>query len=117
MIVETAPARLVFVRRAPYNDALGRGVAQPGSALDWGSRGRWFKSSRPDHLLQLLGESTLHSAHLMCPCLCPRRGDVCRRAGEAGEARDGGAQMLRRKVGVPHSHTDAAVAQQLLELR
>ena len=26
----------------------GRGVAQPGSALDWGSRGRWFKSSRPD---------------------------------------------------------------------
>src|SRR3972149_622050 len=27
---------------------VGRGVAQPGSALDWGSRGRWFKSSRPD---------------------------------------------------------------------
>ena len=25
-----------------------RGVAQPGSALEWGSRGRWFKSSRPD---------------------------------------------------------------------
>jgi hypothetical protein len=25
-----------------------RGVAQFGSALDWGSRGRWFKSSRPD---------------------------------------------------------------------
>ena len=25
-----------------------RGVAQAGSALDWGSRGRWFKSSRPD---------------------------------------------------------------------
>ncbi len=30
---------------------LGRGVAQPGSALDWGSRGRWFKSSRPDQFL------------------------------------------------------------------
>ncbi len=25
-----------------------RGVAQPGSVLDWGSSGRWFKSSRPD---------------------------------------------------------------------
>jgi hypothetical protein len=23
-------------------------VAQPGSAFDWGSKGRWFKSSRPD---------------------------------------------------------------------
>ncbi len=29
---------------------FGRGVAQPGSALDWGSRGRWFESSRPDHI-------------------------------------------------------------------
>ncbi len=27
---------------------LWRGVAQPGSALAWGARGRWFKSSRPD---------------------------------------------------------------------
>ena len=27
----------------------GRGVAQPGSAHDWGSWGRRFKSSRPDH--------------------------------------------------------------------
>ena len=26
-----------------------RGVAQPGRALDWGSRGRRFKSGRPDH--------------------------------------------------------------------
>ena len=25
-----------------------RSVAQPGSALDWGSRGRWFESSHPD---------------------------------------------------------------------
>ena len=25
-----------------------RDVAQLGSALDWGSRGRWFESSRPD---------------------------------------------------------------------
>ena len=28
--------------------AFGRGVAQPGSALAWGARGRRFKSSRPD---------------------------------------------------------------------
>lgn len=27
-----------------------RGVAQPGSALDWGSSGRRFESSRPDHI-------------------------------------------------------------------
>jgi hypothetical protein len=25
-----------------------RAVAQLGSALEWGSRGRWFESSRPD---------------------------------------------------------------------
>ncbi len=27
-----------------------RDVAQPGSALVWGTSGRWFKSSRPDHI-------------------------------------------------------------------
>jgi hypothetical protein len=32
-------------RREPLG---GRDVAQPGSALPWGGRGRWFKSSRPD---------------------------------------------------------------------
>ncbi len=26
-----------------------RGVAQPGSVSEWGSEGRRFKSSRPDH--------------------------------------------------------------------
>ena len=26
-------------------------MAQFGSALDWGSRGRWFESSRSDHCL------------------------------------------------------------------
>jgi hypothetical protein len=26
-----------------------RDVAQPGSALAWGARGRWFESSRPDN--------------------------------------------------------------------
>ncbi|NOK60264.1 MAG: hypothetical protein GFH27_549281n343 [Chloroflexi bacterium AL-W] len=33
------------------NDIQLRGVAQPGSAPEWGSGGRWFKSSRPDHVL------------------------------------------------------------------
>ena len=27
---------------------LRRGVAQSGSALAWGARGRWFEPSRPD---------------------------------------------------------------------
>ena len=29
-----------------------RGVAQPGSASVWGTGGRWFKSSRPDHTMK-----------------------------------------------------------------
>jgi hypothetical protein len=29
-----------------------RGVAQPGSALRSGRRGRWFESSRPDKLVR-----------------------------------------------------------------
>ncbi len=33
-----------------------RDVAQPGSALAWGARGRWFKSSHPD---QKSGEATV----------------------------------------------------------
>ena len=32
-----------------------RGVAQSGSVSEWGSEGRWFKSSRPDHLKELKG--------------------------------------------------------------
>jgi hypothetical protein len=31
----------------------GRDVAQFGSALDWGSRGRRFKSGRPDQKVQV----------------------------------------------------------------
>jgi hypothetical protein len=30
-----------------------RGVAQPGSALAWGARGRPFKSARPDHFVDM----------------------------------------------------------------
>ena len=32
-----------------FRQPASRGVAQPGSALDWGSRGRRFKSGLPDH--------------------------------------------------------------------
>ena len=32
------------------SNSIGRDVAQSGSALEWGSRGRWFKSSRPDQI-------------------------------------------------------------------
>ncbi len=31
-----------------YTRGLCRGVAQSGSVPEWGSGGRWFKSSRPD---------------------------------------------------------------------
>ena len=34
---------------ARYNLVFSRGVAQPGSALAWGARGREFESRRPDH--------------------------------------------------------------------
>jgi hypothetical protein len=40
-----------------YNLKTLRGVAQHGSALDWGSRGRWFKSSRSDQLKSGFQES------------------------------------------------------------
>jgi hypothetical protein len=35
-----------------------RGVAQSGSALDWGSRGRRFESGRPDHFGSIHGRSS-----------------------------------------------------------
>ena len=31
-----------------------RGVAQPGSALAWGARGRGFKSRRPDQVAEMV---------------------------------------------------------------
>ncbi len=36
-----------------YNSALSRDVAQLGSALQWGCRGRRFESSHPDQYLIL----------------------------------------------------------------
>jgi hypothetical protein len=29
-----------------------RGVAQSGSVSEWGSEGRWFKSTRPDQFIK-----------------------------------------------------------------
>ena len=40
----------VRVRKIQHRD-----VAQPGSAPDWGSGGRWFESSHPDHFLTFHG--------------------------------------------------------------
>ena len=40
---------LPFQNKMWYNPLVRRGVAQFGSALDWGSRGRKFKSCRSDH--------------------------------------------------------------------
>ena len=37
-----------------YHLGYGRGVAQPGSALAWGARGRKFESCRPDQLVTLM---------------------------------------------------------------
>ncbi len=37
-----------------YDSIYFRDVAQPGSAPRWGCGGRWFKSSRPDHLIYLI---------------------------------------------------------------
>ena len=42
-----------FRRRALASASLVRAVAQPGSALAWGARGREFESHRPDHLNRL----------------------------------------------------------------
>src|SRR5690606_32719246 len=39
-----------FRRRKEDSRLSNRAVAQLGSALEWGSRGRWFESSRPDFL-------------------------------------------------------------------
>lgn len=40
---------------------LKRDVAQPGSALAWGARGRWFESSRPDQRKEIVKWQSLFS--------------------------------------------------------
>ena len=41
-------SKCLIIQIGRENRIIRRGVAQPGSALAWGARGRWFKSSRPD---------------------------------------------------------------------
>ena len=53
-----------FMRFRAY-EYTGRGVAQPGSALSWGDRGRWFKSSRPDHTDDGLRFSTVARFYML----------------------------------------------------
>lgn len=45
---ENAGEKFAKGGRFGYNYNRIRGVAQPGSALEWGSSGRRFKSGRPD---------------------------------------------------------------------
>ena len=40
-----------FTHPEKINNLTNRDVAQSGSALDWGSRGRRFKSSRSDDMI------------------------------------------------------------------
>jgi hypothetical protein len=42
-----------------YHLGYGRGVAQPGSALAWGARGRKFESCRPDQYLRDAGGTSV----------------------------------------------------------
>lgn len=44
---------LAFLVKKRYNKN-NRGVAQPGRVLALGARCRWFKSSRPDHLYNIV---------------------------------------------------------------
>ena|GEM_PF-2910539 len=44
-------------------EGLSRGVAQSGSALQWGCRGRRFESSRPDQYYK--GAYRAHGIHII----------------------------------------------------
>ena len=46
---------------------LFRDVAQPGSALAWGARGRWFESSRPDKIKAFAKAGAFLFDNLACP--------------------------------------------------
>ena len=80
-----------------------RDVAQPGSALAWGARGREFESRRPDHFPHIAGMNTL-AANI--EQIRDRIAAACRRAG-----RDAGDVLLLgvTKTVLPEL-VDAAVA-------
>ena len=58
---ECTPGAVTFGKVSAwcYTETHSRGVAQSGSALEWGSSGRTFKSSRPDRDSQLSSQSWL----------------------------------------------------------
>ena len=64
-----------------------RDVAQPGSALDWGSRGRWFESSHPDQYLRV-GSSLKGRPVFFCCDLYAKMGYTCVSAPEQGASDD-----------------------------
>jgi hypothetical protein len=44
-----------------------RDVAQPGSVLAWGARGRWFESSHPDFKSILVEKNGFFYENKICP--------------------------------------------------
>src|SRR5690606_14034478 len=63
---EACPAQVFLCKIVPYNIfATARDVAQPGSVLAWGARGRWVESSHPDKGLSQ-GNPFLLSLYLEC---------------------------------------------------
>ena len=73
--------------------SLQRAVAQLGSALEWGSRGRGFKSRRPDFALCMSEDETRHEC-----CFCGRSvpsPELVTLVMFAGEAREQDAAQRR----------------------
>ena len=62
---------------APREPRESRGVAQSGSALRSGRRGRWFESSRPDHSRTA---AAAHARPRATVVVCTRESSACRRA-------------------------------------
>ena len=86
MAIFTLPGSIrLSIRPAP---PASRSVAQPGSALDWGSRGRGFESRRSDHDA---GGFCQNSQPYAGPSLDPglRRGERCLGAFSIFSARTG----------------------------
>ncbi len=108
-LARRASARLESEGPRRHTPALGRGVAQSGSALRSGRRGRWFESSRPDQmkssrpllsLLELSAPSTLPLGNATLRRV-PSAAAGCRRPWREG--RDHRRRPLR-----PHDLEDTA---------
>lgn len=60
--------------KSKTSENYNRAVAQSGSAFDWGSKGRWFESSRPDYK----SRKPLGLAAFLLPPQSETRADVTR---------------------------------------